>query len=369
MIREIYIDNFRCLSNFRIQPKEFQLWLGDNGTGKTSVFEALRNLQLLLKGKHLDDIFKASSRTSWDQRTRQTIGFSMILNDEPYDYKLTIEYAEELHKARIAQEELKWKGSVFYLFDGTDAHLYRVNRSTQQPEEGTSFTADWSRSIIPTIAERQDNQPLLRFREAVFNWLLVSPVPLVVKQEAETGTRMLKEHAENFADWYRSVLLEEPGIGYKAREMLKDVLPGFDQVKLREAGDVHRLTAVFRINHKDREFNFSSLSDGQRQLIILYTILAALDSGFFNTLFIDEPDNFVSLREILPWIDTLQDICEGAGRQAIIVSHHPETINKMARGEELWFSRPEGAQVITRPMSPVADLTPAEIVARGWENE
>ncbi len=369
MIKEIYIDNFKCLSNFRIQPKEFQLWLGDNGSGKTSVFDALRNLRLLLQGKHLEDVFKASSRTAWDQRTRQTIGVSMVLDEETYEYQLSIEYADELRKARIAREELKWKGSLFYLFDGTDAHLYRVNRYTQQPEEGTSFTADWSRSIIPTIAERQDNQPLLRFREAVFGWLLINPIPHVVKQEAETETRILEEHAENFAEWYRYVLQEEPGIGYKAKERLKNVLPGFDQVKMREAGDVRRLTAVFRISGKDREFDFSALSDGQRQLIMLYTFLAALNSGVFSTLFIDEPDNFVSLREIQPWISNLQDICEEDGKQAIIISHHPEIINKMARGEELWFSRPEGAQVITKPLPPVADLTPAEIVARGWENE
>jgi predicted ATPase len=369
MIKEIYIDNFKCLSDFRIKPKEFQLWLGDNGTGKTSVFEVLRNLQLLLQGKHLEDIFKASSRTAWDQRTRQTIGVSMILNDESYDYNLTIEYADDLRKARIEREELKWKGSIFYFFDGREAHLYRVNQSTQQPEEGTSFPADWSRSAIHTIAERQDNQPLLRFREAVFSWLLIHPIPHVVKQEAETETRILEEHAENFAEWYRYVLQEEPGIGYKAKEMLKDVLPGFDQVKMREAGDVRRVTAVFRINDKDREFDFSTLSDGQQQLIVLYTILAALESGVFSTLFIDEPDNFVSLREIQPWLGGLQDICEEEGKQAIIVSHHPEIINKMARGDELWFSRPEGAQVVTRSMSPVADLTPADIIARGWENE
>ena len=29
MIKEIYIDNYRCLVNFRIRPGEFQLWLGD----------------------------------------------------------------------------------------------------------------------------------------------------------------------------------------------------------------------------------------------------------------------------------------------------------------------------------------------------
>lgn len=33
-----------------------------------------------------------------------------------------------------------------------------------------------------------------------------------------------------------------------------------------------------------------NISDGQRQLIVLYTILEALRSGVFSTVLIDEPD-------------------------------------------------------------------------------
>lgn len=101
---------------------------------------------------------------------------------------------------------------------------------------------------------------------------------------------------------------------------------------------------------------------------MLYTMLEALREGIITTLFIDEPDNFVSLREIQPWLDELRDVCEEEDRQAIIISHHPEIINSMARGEELWFSREEGAHVVVKPLEVTeGGLTPAEIVARGWE--
>ncbi len=102
---------------------------------------------------------------------------------------------------------------------------------------------------------------------------------------------------------------------------------------------------------------------------MLYTFMEALRIGVFSTIFIDEPDNFVSLREIKPWINNLQEICEEADRQAIMISHHPEIINEMARGKELWFSRPEGSHVIAKPMPTLAELKPAEILVRGWENE
>ena len=368
MINEIYIDNFRCLTNFRIKPQAFQLWLGDNGSGKTSVLDALRSVQRLMRGEHVDDIFRKSSLTTWDTRKEQTLEFSFTIDGEIYTYELTVEYSDQEDKQRIKQEKLNWKGSNFYWFDGQEAHLYRINRNTREPEEGTVFPADWRRSVIPTIARRDDNAPLIRFREELDRILLINPVPLVVRDAAASESRNLSQHAENFAQWYRHLLQERPRIGYRAKQLLEDVLAGFEQLSLKDVGESRRLTATFRIDNQDRDFDFMDLSDGQRQLIVLYTVLEALRAGSFSTLLIDEPDNFVSLREIQPWLENLNDICDEEDKQAIIISHHPEIVNKMARGGELWFSRQE-AHVVVKPLPTVADLPPAEVMARGWENE
>ncbi len=369
MINEIYIDNFRCLTNFRIEPGNFQLWLGNNGVGKTSVLDALRFVQRLMRNEHVEDIFNRNSLTIWDKRRDQTIGFSLMIDNEVYKYELTIEYANQENKRRIKREELIWKDSRFFLFDGQEAHLYRINRNTRKAEEGVAFPANWERSVIPTIAQREDNKPLIRFREELENILLIHPVPLVVKEATATESRNLSAHAENFAQWYRHLIQEQPSIVYGAKELLEDVLPGFEQLSLREIGESRKLMATFRIEGKDYDVDFMNISDGQRQLIVLYMVLEALRAGTFSTVLIDEPDNFVSIREIQPWLENLNDICDDQDKQALIISHHPEIVNTMARGAELWFSRQAGAHVVVKPYPKVADLSPAEVMARGWENE
>jgi len=369
MINEIYIDNFRCLINFRIKPGDFQLWLGDNGSGKTSVLDALRCVQRLMRGEDVEDIFSRNSLTTWDKRPDQTIGFSLSIDGEIYKYELTIEYANQEDKQRIKREQLIWKNSSFFLFDGQEAHLYRINKHSKKIEEGAVFPANWRRSVIPTIAQRDDNKPLIQFREEFEKILLIYPVPLAVKDAAASESRNLSEHAENFAQWYRHLLQEQPAIGYRAKQLLEDVLPGFEQLSLREIGESRKLKATFRIEGKDHDFDFMKISDGQRQLIILYTVLEALRAGTFSTVLIDEPDNFVSMREIQPWLENLNDICDEQEKQALIISHHPEIVNKMARGEELWFSRQTGAHVVVNPLPKIAELPPAEVMARGWENE
>jgi len=369
MINEIYIDNFRCLTNFRIKLQGFQLFLGDNGSGKTTVLDALRYIQRLMHSEHVEDIFNRNSLTIWDKRLNQTIGFSLMIDDEAYKYELTIEYANHDNKHRIKREELIWKDSTFFLFDGQEAHLYRINRNTSKIEEGAVFPADWGRSVIPTIAKCEDNKPLIRFREELEKILLINPVPLVVEDATASESRNLSKHAENFAQWYRHLLQEQPSIGYRAKQLLEDVLPGFEQLSLKEIGQVRKLMTTFRIAGKDHDFDFMNISSGQRQLIILYTVLEALRAGTFSTVLIDEPDNFVSMREIQPWLENLNNICEEQDKQALIISHHPEIVNRMARGAELWFSRQAESHVVVQPFPKIAELSPAEVMARGWENE
>src|SRR5260370_28413327 len=41
MLTRIYIDNFRCFVNFEYKPAQRQLILGANGSGKSSLLDAL----------------------------------------------------------------------------------------------------------------------------------------------------------------------------------------------------------------------------------------------------------------------------------------------------------------------------------------
>jgi ATPase subunit of ABC transporter with duplicated ATPase domains len=90
-----------------------------------------------------------------------------------------------------------------------------------------------------------------------------------------------------------------------------------------------------------------------------------------HTVILDEPDNFVSLREIQPWLLAAEDAVQESEGQLILISHHPEILNYWAREFGLLFFREENGQVRTKPYSEVADtgLEPAETIARGWEDE
>jgi ATPase subunit of ABC transporter with duplicated ATPase domains len=90
-----------------------------------------------------------------------------------------------------------------------------------------------------------------------------------------------------------------------------------------------------------------------------------------HTVFIDEPDNFVSLGEIQPWLLAIESMVEDQKGQLILVSHHPELLNYWAARHGLRFFREENGHVRTEQFKtdPNGDLHPSELIARGWEGE
>jgi ATPase subunit of ABC transporter with duplicated ATPase domains len=151
---------------------------------------------------------------------------------------------------------------------------------------------------------------------------------------------------------------------------LREAIPGLEALDAKEAGlDVRVLQAAVRSpNGNTVDLPFSDLSEGQRTLIALYVLLHCA-VGQDRTLLIDEPDNFIALAEIQPWLMKLLDRVDETGGQVILVSHHPELLDQLACRGGVMLDRPNGGETRVRPFEPPEDsgLKASEIIARGWE--
>jgi ATPase subunit of ABC transporter with duplicated ATPase domains len=177
---------------------------------------------------------------------------------------------------------------------------------------------------------------------------------------------------DNFVSWYRFLSQEHQGSMLAIFQELKCVIPGFNSFSLKEAGEAKVLKVLLdRAGENGRllTYDFRELSDGQRVLVALYTLLFGLkDEGV--SLFLDEPDNFVALREIQPWLTALTDSCGEGIEQAVLISHHPEIIDHLALSAGRWFDRDSNGptRVTDKPKAQVDGLMPSESMARGWES-
>ncbi len=368
MLTRIYIDNFSCLVNFELTLDRTNVLLGPNGCGKTSVLHALSRLQALVaRGGKVDEVLPAKDLTLSQNRSEQRFELDVAIDDSVYRYVLNVEHDRDRRRMRISRESLTHDDKPLFDFRTGDAQLHHDDYT-----KGPSYPFDWSRSGVGALNERPDNKKLTRFKNAVSNLVIVSPCPPLFKAEARSEDGFLDPYMENFVGWYRHAAQENMGAIAELFEALRDALPGFDSISLTESGESARALKVDFLDpgngRRSERFGLDQLSDGQRALVALYGLLH-LSAGRRAALFLDEPDNYLALREIQPWLAAVDERCGDTLEQAVVVSHHPVTIDYMAGAGGRWFYR-DGAgpvRVVTEPDRTVEGLSLSETMARGWD--
>jgi ATPase subunit of ABC transporter with duplicated ATPase domains len=367
MLTRIYIDNFRCFVNFEYRPEKKQLIVGPNGAGKSSLLDALLFLRrLVVLGQNLERRKILAERTLWMDLPNQTFELEASLDRDKYLYRLVIDSYGDPKRARVALERVACNGKTIFQFNAGEVHLF-----DDQFNETVAYPFDRHRSAL-ALTEMQGNKRLTRFKLWFSNIVCFRTNPFRMRANSESEDLNPYFDLSNFSAWYRHLVQSFPQENAKLLESLRTVFDDFSFLKLERMGeDSRELVAEFvHGNSPPTKLGFGKLSDGQRCLIGLYTILHfVLAQG--NTVILDEPDNFISLRELQPWLLAASDMVDENRGQVMIISHHPEFMNQWAPDYGVRFKRDGMGPVQIKPFrgGDYASLLPSEIIARGWENE
>lgn len=373
MLKRLYANNYRCLVNFEIEFGELTLLMGPNGGGKSTLFDLLYEIRRLLvdkeslgaKDKLRRVLFSPRNLTAWVDKTEQAFELDVLGQDGLFSYRLVISHNKEKKKQRIELERLLLDGRPLFEFNMGEVQLYHDDH---QP--GPIYPFDWTTSALATIAPRNDNRKLTAFKQWIEKMLVVSLQPKAITSETEEESDWLNRDGANFASWYSYISNDQDKI-FKLRARLCDTITGFHALKFETAGKLKTLRVGFIGEDQDARtiyFDLDQLSDGQRVMIVLYSLLLGLhDLG--HTIFIDEPENYVALPEIQPWLMELNNACGENIPQTVLISHHPELIDYLGRQCGKWIERdPLGpARVKKIPERIGEGLKLSEQIARGWE--
>lgn len=373
MIESVYVDNYKCLTNAEIDLKSLNLFLGDNGTGKTAVFEALSVIKSLVVGEEkINALLPSSTLTRWHNRSIQVFELTFRGNEGKYQYHLEVDHSRAEDKRRIKLERLTYNDRPLFEFELGDVQLY-----WDDFEEGPTYPFNWERSALPTIRPRDDTKKLTWFKRRLEQVYTLRLDPYSMEGQSEKEASSPSSDLSNFPSWYRHLSQENPNRIASLFEDLEQVIDGFDVLKLSSEGGEKR-TMKMAVDHQTEgenaniteDYAFDELSEGQRALIVLYSLLHFLVRKNV-TLCIDEPENFLALSEIQPWLMDLAEACSDEEAQALLISHHPEFINLLALEKGTLFERPNAGPVRTSPfkLNGTDNLSPSELVARGWHNE
>lgn len=345
MLKRLYVDNFRCLTNFEFRPAPVSVLVGPNGGGKSTVLEILRCLQALLTtGQETKEVFPISSVTRWDQRLVQRIELEAVVNASQFAYSLTVQQEPARGESRLVEERLTSDGQLLYRVVDSQVELFGDDPA---PNPRTSFPFVATRSFLPLLEPRPDNTRITAFKRWLSGIWLFALRPDQMELVAQAEARALLASGANLVAWYRALAQEYPEIVTQVRDDLGPVIPGLRNLRLRDFGPGAKVMAfVCEVSGREFDLVLNELSEGQRALVVLYTILRAI-AGRASVLVFDEPDNFVAHAEIQPWLSLLRDVCiDAGGRTLLVISHHPEVVDYLAVDQALYMWR--GADGPTR---------------------
>ncbi len=367
MLTRLYANNYRCLVAFTAEFDSFGVLCGPNGAGKSSVFDALhllRNLGTgdgLLGGTGEQDV-PGLEFTKWLDSKVQEFDLSLIIDGHTFVYTLHLEQRSDLDTPRVKYEtalcdkqplfERDLEGVRFVKSDGGQA----------------SFPLDWRQTALAAIDPRGVNISKLALLQAeIAKLLILRPNPRAMELESKAKAKHPDLSMINLTSWFRS-LNQSQEWGGALRDALRAVWPDFQFFNLVDVG-LNAEALQLRFENKGGKpvlLFFDQLSDGERALIGLYMVRTALETGAARTVLIDEPDNFVGLPELQPWVLSMRELLDDE-HQLIMISHHPEILSNSgeANGRYLWRDNHTSPTRIG-PLHVPQGMTAGEALARGW---
>ena len=410
MLKRLYVDNFRCLVDVELNFDSINLFLGDNGSGKSTTFEALSKLQsLTTTDSNVRTIFKLSDYTRWqnpnfyslDQNPDQVFELEFLSNGGIYKYELKINFWDQSEQSldvsdidsegvvfaprekwistTIKSERLWFNDELLLDIDGQKVKIVLDNGTINE-----SSRYNFYQSIFPLLRSDDNNKKILWFRNRMKRLVIIKVMPNVIVNESSKESPFLSNNIENYVSWYRYIFDSSSALFNKNEEKpvnrltqaLQDIFDAFVEFRLELISEkvvVLKLVFANKDGHRQYdEYSLSELSDGEKNLVVLYSLFYGLESKDY-TLCIDEPDNFLALPEIQPWLIQLYDLCSEGKLQALLISHHPELINYLlASPIGYWFGRESNSPVKVKPItnqeSEESGLLMSELIARGWLN-
>ncbi len=370
MLKRLYVNNFRSLVAFEAQFEPFAVFCGPNGAGKSSVFDALlllRNLgtgDAVLGGKGELDV-PSLDLTKWVASRTQHFEASFLIDGSTFDYMLQVEQTTDLEKPRIVEESAKRDGQVLFERDLNGVRFPRADGGFAM------FPLDWRHAALAALRPQgKAIAPLQMLQEEFERLLIVRPNPRSMEAESKAESRQPDLSISNLTSWYRSLAQEQDWTD-SLRDALRQIWPDFRSFKQVDVGgNAKALQLRFESDASPKPIHLttSELSDGERALIALYMIRTALETGSARTVLIDEPDNFVGLPELQPWLLSMRELLDHQ-HQCLIISHHPELLANSGdtHGRYIWRDSHMSPTRIG-PLKVPAGVSAAEAVARGWVN-
>jgi predicted ATPase len=348
MIEKVFIENFKAIhlgTKLPIQP--FTVFIGNNGTGKSSIMEALRVLQIAVRSD-LDEAFKdfggieKARNKEADLSEKNDVKFGKIKGSfQPIKIILTARVIENLYEYEVCinydkvyvveNEVLKCNGKLIFTSEikgsseNVDVWLYDKDTQKKIPfwykHESNSLMLSYKGSPSYLIGIEE-------FSNYIDNWqflylnahIMGRPIP----ENKLYWKKRLNYDGGNIAEYLLWLKDQGKGSWEGLIRKMQFVLPYIKDIELHVLTETINTEIELLLNEtkgKQKAIPGWLLSSGTLRILALLAMFETPEKP--SVLFIDEIENGLDPRTIGLLLNQVENVFTEKSMQVIVATHSP----------------------------------------------
>lgn len=348
MIKKISIVNFKAIKdclNLPLQP--FTAFIGNNGSGKSSVMEAMRTIHLCLT-KNIEDAFSIwggldkvrNYNALQDEATVSQFGFKQKhqpitfwfeceLNGNKYEYQTSFNLSLNDDFYIVENEELHCNGKVMFATNAIDNNGNSFCQIYVAADTVKEFT---HKSNILLLSLTDGNPNLLHadvaaFREYVINWQFLymnaHEMGKPVMQNRLSKNIRLEYDGRNIAEYILWIRAQGQEYLDSIVQKMIFVLPYIKQIQpnIQETFNREVELLLHETHDKSKPLPGWLLSSGTLRILALLSLFDTPKPP--SVLFVDEIENGLDPRTIGLLLNEIRNETTAGKMQVVITTHSP----------------------------------------------
>lgn len=366
-----HLRNFKAVRDSKkIEFTPLTVFIGNNGSGKSSIIEGLEMLHTLVTvdldeavrpwrdfshilNKAVSHELKGNSKT--DSRSSYTNPMSFDLRgrlEDKFDvtYTLEITAGEAFNEIFIKQEMLRQKGRNVPTADfyRNDSGLVTGTYTIDEVKEAVDTKLQDGISLLNLSAYRFPYE--LPLRTFIQNWQFVTLVPQKMgdprRQKRASGRIKLEKDGSNIGEYLAEIRDQDQGTFDEIVATLQRVLPYSEDLQIAVTSELER-SVYPQISEENFKVPGWLLSTGTLRILALLALLRHPTPP--PLIIIEEIENGLDPRSVALIINEIREAVESGKTQIIMTTHSPYLLDWLLLDHIVLVERADNGPVFSRP--------------------
>jgi predicted ATPase len=359
MIKKIQIKNFKAIRAASVRIMDLTVFVGNNGSGKSSIIEALQTLQNILlyglsKGFNerwfgLEHIRNVSSTTSRNNgkifENDIEIRIQGKIGKEKYCYDIHFNVTANKDLYLITSESLKKNKEIVFKAEIVDekgnAELF-----LEKNPQPTNYVAN--RLVLAEKNLHDNHEFVIQMANYIASWqfLTLEPERMYFPTQRDYGQQKvrMKCSGENIADFFRR-LQDDSFKNDLILDKMRYVLLELDNIGSEEITIQKQIYLFLQEQHNDKRIPSWLFSSGTLRILAMLAILNSTEVP--PVIFIEEIENGLDPRTLNLLVEEIRGVIPA--HQVIATTHSPYFLDLLALKHIVVTERNKGKTIFYHP--------------------